>query len=396
MKYPALALAALSLFLAAPAMAQGTASSVSADAPEIESSKGPGGRNITAFDRRAQTRVGGYFDNEFTLPLHGAGRSTFKAHRLILQASSYLHDNLMFNTEIEYEYGGLINTLSNDGELKIEQAWADYKISDALSLRGGVVLIPFGIVNVLHDSDVRETTTRPLMASAIVPSTWMDTGAGLHGVVFPTEELQLSYEAYVTNGINNKISAASGIRNARPSMKDDNNGNKAVSGRVGISPFLGLEVGLSGYRGNYDETRAMTMAGADISWTAGPVELIGEYANIQTDGGTWLNNTTPTTIPGSMDGYYLEGRYRFFPEVLHNTFLGRGGGFPQASMALVTRYGTADTNKAAAGTTDKDEWVWAINYRPIPTFVTKLEYQRLGDPVGGPKDAIWSSVAVGF
>lgn len=395
MKYPAVALAALSLLIAAPAMAQ-TPAAPSADTPEIESSKGPGGRNITAFDRKAQTRVGGYFDNEFTLPMYGNGRSTFKAHRLILQASSYLHDNLMFNTEIEFEYGGLINNLTNDGELKIEQAWADYRISDALALRGGVVLIPFGLLNVLHDSDVRETTTRPLMALNIVPSTWMDSGAGVHGVLYPTEDLQLTYEAYVTNGLNNKISASNALRGARPSMKDDNNGNKAVSGRLGISPWLGLEVGLSGYRGNYDENRALTMAGADLTWTAGPVELVGEYATAMTEGGTWLNGTTPTTIPGSMDGYYLEGRYRFFPEMLHNTFLGRGGGFPQATMTFVTRYGTSDANKAASGATDRDEWVWGLNYRPIQTFVTKLEYQRLGDPVGGPKDAIWSSVAVGF
>lgn len=398
MKYPVVALSALSLFLSTPAMAQTPAApqSPSASAPEIGSSKGPGGRNITSFDRRAQTRVGGYFDNEFTLPMYGNGKSTFKAHRLVLQASSYLHDNLFFNTEIEYEYGGLINNLSNDGELKLEQAWADYRISDALILRGGVVLIPLGILNVLHDSDVRETTTRPLMALNIVPSTWMDTGAGVHGVLYPTEDLQLTYEAYVTNGLTNKISAANALRSARPSFKDDNNGNKALSGRLGISPWLGLEIGLSGYRGMYDETRSLTMAGADAMFTSGPVELVAEYMNAQTEGGTWLNNSTPTAIPGSMEGYYVEGRYRFFPELLHGTFMGREGGFPQASMALIGRYGVSDANKAATGATDKDEWVLGFNYRPIQTFVTKIEYQRLGDPIGGPKDAIWSSVAVGF
>lgn len=370
-----------------------------ASAPEIGSSKGPGGRNITAFDRKAQSRVGGYFDNEFTLPLAGP-RSTFKAHRLILQASSYLHENLLFNTEIEFEYGGQINANTDDGELKIEQAWADYRIDDAFVLRGGVVLVPFGIVNVLHDSDVRETTTRPLMAGNIVPTTWMDTGAGFHGLLYPTEDMQVSYEAYVTNGLTNRISAADGLKRARPSFKDDNNGNKAVSGRIAVSPWLGLELGLSGYRGQYDESRSLTMVGTDATLQAGPFELVGEYANSLTEGGSFTTGTgasaVTTAIPGSMEGYYVEGRYRFFPEFLHGTFLGSAGGFPNATMALIGRYGGADTDKAAPGTTDKTEYTVGFNYRPIQTFVTKFEYQRITDPVGGDKDAIWSSVAVGF
>ncbi len=416
MKTPLVALA-LSLCLAAPALAQTAAPaaeapaaqapaahaspqhSPGANAPGIKSAKGPGGRNITSFDRRAQSRVGGYFDNEFTIPLAGP-RSTFKAHRLILQASSYLHDNLFFNTEVEFEYGGQINANTNDGELKIEQAWADYRIDDAFILRGGVVLMPFGIVNVLHDSDVRETTTRPLMAGSVVPTTWMDTGAGFHGLLFPTEDIQLSYEAYATNGLGNKISAADGLKKARPSFKDDNNGNKAISGRVALSPWLGLEFGLSGYRGMYDQSRSLTMLGGDAALAAGPFELLGEYANSLTEGGSFTTGSgataTTTAIPGSMDGYYVEGRYRFFPDLLQGTFLGRGGGFPQASMALIGRYGAADTDKATAGVTDKTEYVVGFNYRPVQTFVTKLEYQRITDPVGGDKDALWSSVAVGF
>lgn len=393
---------ALSILVAAPALAQpaqdaGAAPKQdSASAPEIGSSKGPGGRSITAFDRKAQSRVGGYFDNEFTLPISGTGFSTFKAHRLVLQASSYLHDNLFFNTEIEFEYGGQINAGPNDGELKLEQAWADYRIADALTLRGGVVLIPFGVINVLHDSDVRATTTRPLMANNIVPSTWMDTGAGFHGLLYPTEEMQLSYEVYGLNGLSNDISAANGVRKARPSFKNDNNGNKAVVGRLAISPWLGLELGLSGYRGMYDWSRSLTMAGADTTIALGPVELVGEYANILTEGGKFTSGTTATAIPGSMEGYYVEGRYNFFPEFLHGTFLGRDGGFPQANFALVGRYGGADTDKAVNDATDKTEITVGFNYRPVQTFVTKFEVQRVSDPVAGAKDAVWSSVAVGF
>lgn len=418
MRTPIFALAALSLAIASPAMAQMKAPAAPATpaADEtrdagITSSTGVGGRSITAFDRKAQTRVGGYFDLEFTQPLNGKN-STFTQHRLILQASSYLHENLFFNTEIEYEYGALINALTRDGELKIEQAWADYQISEALNWRTGVMLIPFGIVNILHDSDVRETTARPLMANTITPTTWMEAGTGLHGVLYPTEDMMLSYEAYVTNGINNQISPTNGLRGARPSLKADNNGNKAISGRLGISPWLGWEVGLSGYSAAYDaaSSQRLDMVGVDNTLTLGPVEIVGEYANAVTQGGTFTTTTTTTpangnltsattttTIPGSMEGWYVEGRYRFFPEFLHNTYLGRAGGFDQATLTLVGRYGQADTNQQAYDASNKTEALVGLNYRPIQTFVTKLEWQRIAEPATGKSDdAILSSVAVGF
>jgi hypothetical protein len=405
MRTPIFALAALSLAIASPAMAQmaiDKPANTTTETSGITTLQGPGGRSITAFDRSTQTRVGGYYDIEFKQPLNG-GNSFFDQHRLILQVSSYLHENLMFNTEIEYEHGGAINALDNKGELKIEQAWADYKVNDALNFRSGIVLIPFGYVNVLHDSDVRDTTTRPLMASTIIPTTWMDAGTGVHGILYPTEDMMLSYEAYVTNGLTDNISAARGIRNARPGLSSDNNGNKALSGRVGISPWLGWELGLNGYTSQYDaaSSRRLTMLGVDNSLTLGSFELVGEYAKIQTAGGTYTapTGTPPATnaIPGSMQGWYLEARQHFFPEFLNNTFLGRAGGYDQATFTLVGRFGQADTDQATYNATDKNETVVGLNYRPIPTFVTKLEWQRINEPATGKiDDALWSSVAVGF
>ncbi|MNS37869.1 hypothetical protein D3C72_701020 [compost metagenome] len=409
MKTPLSLLAALAIVTAAPAalaqQANPTPDASPSAAPEatregITSNKGPGGRNITAFDRAKRTGVGGYFDIEFKQPFDGKP-STFDLHRLVLTTSSYLHENLFFNAEIEYEHGGLINAGTNDGELKIEQVWADYTINDLLALRAGVVLIPFGIVNVLHDSDVRETTTRPLMASTIIPTTWMEPGVGVHGIAYPTEEWQLTYEAYLTQGLNGNISAARGVRNARPSLANDNNGNKAVTGRVALSPWLGFEVGLDGYHGSYDVTgeQHMTMLGADLSYTAGPFELVGEFANIATEGGTFTpaGASAPVAIPTGLNGYYLEGRYRFFPEFLQSTWLGRGGGFSNPTFTAFARYGGADTNLAAADTSDRTEAVIGLNYRPIQTFVTKLEFQQLGEPVTGKQENfLWSSVAVGF
>jgi hypothetical protein len=392
---------ALLLALARPAMAQvapPAPAPVPATKVPMTSPTGPGGRNITAFDRHVQSGVGGYYAVELRQAFDGRP-SAFDLHHLILQTSSYLHENLFFNAEIEFENGGFLTGQGGDGELEIEQAWADYVVSELLAVRAGVVLVPFGIVNVLHDSDARETTTRPLFADQIVPTTWFEPGIGIHGVAYPSDWLMVSYEGYVTQGLTDAMSPAFGVRAARPSLSRDNNGNKAVTGRLAVSPFLGLELGLDGYHAAIDPAgvRHLTMLGADAAFTRGPFELIAECAEASTPGGASVGTGVPGAIPTGMGGMYVEGRYRFFPDLLHATFLGRAGGFEAATFTAIGRYGQADTNRAAADQSDRTELVLGLNYRPIQTFVLKLEGQRIGEPyTGRTVDTLWSSAAVGF
>ncbi|MFT5170693.1 MAG: phosphate-selective porin [Candidatus Marinamargulisbacteria bacterium] len=353
---------------------------------EIMDSDGPGGRNITAFDRASKLVMGGYFDTEW---VSDTATNTFKAHRLILAASSKLHKNLFFNAEIEYEYGGLINAGSDDGELKIEQAWLDYRISDAVVLRGGVVVVPFGLVNVLHDSDVRDTTNRPIYGTSIVPTTWMDSGAGLHGKVDVGEDLIVRYEGYIINGLTSAISGTSGVRSARPSLKSDNNRNKALVGRVAVSPYLGLEVGGSVYTGQHDvaEDYNLSMIGLDVLAKEGPFEVMAEWAqtSVESDG----------TLPAKMNGYYVEGRYHFFPAFLKNTGLFDDFRNPQITAFL--RFGGVDLDTSVTDINDRTQTTVGFNYRPIQTVAFKLEYELNGEEVSNVvTNKVAGSVAVGF
>jgi len=261
-------------------------------------------------DRVGQRTIGGYFDTEFVAA--EKSDSTFKAHRVILEFSSRLHERLLFNSEIEFEYGGYVtntDAASNvqKGEIKIEQAWFDYKISDALVQRTGIVVVPFGRVNVLHDSDVRDLTHRPLYAKKIVPTTWMDTGFGFHGVI-DYGNTEINYQTYIINGLadtdgltSDDISASNGIRKSRPNFKADNNGDKAFVGRVGVSPKLGLEIGASLYSGKVDDGghNALTMYGVDGFYKKGRYEVVGEFAQAK---------IKKTGAPDTMYGGYLELR----------------------------------------------------------------------------------------
>jgi hypothetical protein len=356
-------------------------------------SKSPGGRNITAFDRPGQRGVGGYFAQEFTAD--SSGKMYFDQRQLVLQVSSYMHDNLFFNSEIEYEHGG---DPSKGGEVKIEQAWGEYTVNEALNLRAGILLIPLGRINVFHDADFREATSRPLATRAIIPSTWFEPGIGARGVFTPNDEMEISYEAYVTQGLTSQIDAANGVRGARPQQGSDNNAGKALSGRVAFSPWLGTEIGLGGYASQYDDANSkwMGMGALDFLWRVGPFELVGEGSLVGTQGGTYKANNADVTTPTSMGGYYLEGHYSFFPEFLRESFLAKGLGFTDPRFTAFARWGQVDTDFSQVTDSDRAETVLGLNYRPVPNTALKVEWQRQFKLTGGTTDAFISSLAMGF
>lgn len=366
-------------------------------APAPMASKSPlkpvalGGQNISAFTRDmvGKTTIGGYFDSDFNFPV--GGNSFFNQHRLILQVSSYLHERLFFNTEIEYEYGGVLGTgTTNDGQIRIEQIFLDYKIEDYLIFRAGGLLIPMGRLNILHDSDFRDTVDRPLFNRFILPSTWTETGAGFYGLIPLNEDWEMNYEAYIIQGLQDELSDGLGLRRARNSLSVDNNNNKGFTTRIGLSPAIGTEFGLGGYYAAIDaeNKKNLGMVVADFNTSWGPFELLGEGGAVFFDpttqnaadpatallpGNANIISSEVTPLNGPMWGYYIEGHYHFFPEFLENTFLSNG--FEQPVLTAFARLSQIDTDASTLNQNDRSRFTIGLNYRPITNTVFKLEYQ---------------------
>lgn len=351
-----------------------------------------GGRNITGFDRIGQRQVGGYFDTEWKIsnPDNGSNTNTFTAHRFILEAASQVHERILVSSEIEFEYGGKLEAGDDDteGEIKIEQAWVDYQLTDAVTFRSGIVLVPFGRLNIYHDSDYRDATNRPLFASYIVPTTWSDTGFGIHGEVTSSNDWEWQYEAYVINGLRTGASDSKGLKGARPTFKTDNNTAKSYVAHLGVSPKLGLQLGTSVYTGAYDGDgdKNLGMLGFDGYYKTGPFEILGE----------WAMATIENNDPDSMNGFYVEGRYHFFPSAFKNLFFANG--FEHPTFTLFARYSEVDLNTdATTSTGDLTAITAGINYRPIESFVIKMEYERTGNKENNDvTNSLISSIAVGF
>ena len=261
------------------------------------------------------------------------------------------------------------------------------------------MVVPFGKVNVLHDSDFRDTTNKPIYNTYIVPGTWTDVGTGIYGANELTGDWELNYELFVINGLahgapisgggTTYIDGSKGIREARNGFKADNNKNKAIVGRVGISPSLDLEVGGSFYTGDYDNSgeKNLSIVGADVTWKNGPFEAAAEYAQIKLD--------ATATLPTEMSGYFVEGRYHFFPDFLKDTFLAKNYAHP--TFTAIGRISAVDLDSSVTDAKDMTQITLGINYRPIETVAYKLEYEINQEGASEvANNAIIASVAVGF
>ena len=350
-----------------------------------------------------RTTVGGYMDLQYRLfnsssstgvgqPSTGNGSSSFDQQRFVPFFYSDITDRLKVAAELEIEHG--IRSKSNDGssiEVSLEFATIDYLIHEKLNFRAGIILLPVGKFNLLHDSPLNDLSDRPLVATAIIPSTLSETGAGFYGTFYPTRLSKLDYELYATQGFNGYdgitplITAAKGLRDARQRVSTaedglDNNNGKAAVGRVAFSPILGVEVGGSGYYGSYDPAskRPLAIWAADWTFQRGPFELIGEAAwvyardNNRELNGNFAFDTNGNPLPRRMDGYYVQGNYHFLPGFLRRW---APSYFTEAStFTAVVRWDQINTNSEFSDT-KRERLTLGLNFRPVEDTVFKVDYQ---------------------
>ncbi|MDK2743253.1 MAG: hypothetical protein H8K03_06090 [Nitrospira sp.] len=364
--------------------------------------------------------VGGYFDIQYRAhrkPVLESGfedirnsqgtTNGFDQQRFVPFIYADITEHVKFASEIEIEHG---IRATNDVEISLEFAHIDYLIHEKVNLRGGIILIPLGKFNLLHDSPLNDLTDRPMVSQFIIPSTLSETGAGLYGTFYPGRTGKLDYEVYVTTGPcgygndgEPRVNEETGTKEARQRKcgsadgLDINNG-KTVSGRLAFSPVLGVEIAGSGYFGNRSPTSYNPLSIFAIDWTLqkGPFELIGEAAwayarnNTRAIPGSTFQGISPGSLltgvgtlnplgtpPERLQGFYVQGNYHFMPSFLTKLSPKRFG--EGSTFTGVIRYDRVNLNLGNKGENmgELEQISFGLNYRPVEDAVFKISYQYL-------------------
>jgi hypothetical protein len=393
-------------------------------------------------------KIGGYGSTRFEATDLDRLNNTFTFRRFVLSGDARIGGRLRSVVELEFERltelevertspseggrRGFSDAIegSDQSEISLEQAWIEFALADWARFRAGMMLVPLGRFNLNHDDNKWDLPRRSLVDRGVsvlpVKAAWSEVGMGFAGDI-PTENWgKFSYQAYVMNGVtldssietfargSSELEAEVEIQPRRGTANIDLKRDKAGALRLAWSLDPGDELGASVYHGRYTPdflpSESVWAIGIDGKLGLGPFELEGEYvlthyngirrvargfaaavANREFSSGTPLDVVAEFELAGLADtkhGYWLDLRYRFFPDFLRDTVLARGFDNPQFIVTLrgeqVWLNGLVREIDFASGVLTGIErdtrWVdratLGLAYRPVPLVVFQAAFER--------------------
>lgn len=305
--------------------------------------------------------------------------------RAILYTGYRFNDRFLFNSEIEFEHGG--------DEVAVEFAYLDFRVNDALSVRGGNLLVPLGLVNEFHEPNVFIGAKRPETERRIIPSTWHENGFGAVGAAGP-----VSYRAYLVNGFDANGFTAAGLRGGRQGGAVAKVTDWGFAGRADVTPVAGVFAGVGLYRGNsgqgaYESDLATTIVELHGQAQIRGFDVRGLFARATIDDVDVLNAARGLTGSQSV-GSTMQGGYA---QVAYNV-LSQGAG--RVAVTPYYRFEQLDTQREVpAGyernlSNDTRYHTLGLELKPIAAIVIKADYQWISNDARTGRNQF--NVALGY
>lgn len=353
-----------------------------AQADAIEYGLGPAASKIYRTERGLS--IGGYgevlyqnFDSERDNGAASGRKDRFDMQRAVLYFGYKFNDKWILNTEIEYEHAA---------EVFVEFAYLDYLWRPEANVRGGLLLVPMGFLNELHEPTVFLGANRPLSETVIIPSTWRENGFGLWGEAGP-----VSYRTYVVNGLKASGFSSGGLRGGRQKGAQADAEDFAWVGRLDYTGVPGLIVGGSAYIGGSGQgittpTGEVLDVGTDIfeahlDWRWRGLEFRALAVQAELDDVAELNAARGFTGNQSV-GERLTGAY---VQLGYDLLAGRGGERSFTPYARWEVFNTQDEVPAgfrANPANDAEVLTLGFAFKPIEQIVVKTDWQDFDNEAG--------------
>ena len=298
--------------------------------------------------------------------------------RAVLYFGYKFDGHFLVNSEIEYEHA--VTASDTEGEVEVEFAYLDYRHKRPFNLRAGLLLIPMGIVNELHEPPVFLGTLRPDVEELLIPSTWRELGLGVYGEAGPA-----TYRLYLVNGLDSAGFDATGIREGRQEGSLALARNWAATGRADFAPVPGSTMGFSFFTGDSDQGRR-TPDGRSFHGRTTVIDLHGEWRWRGIDLRVlWVDSRISDAARineanGLVGERSVGSRQRgWYGQAGYDVLVWRGG---RAALVPFVRYEEYDTQASVpegfARNPENDANVWTIGavFKPIANLAVKTDWQR--------------------
>ena len=317
--------------------------------------------------------IGGYGEWIFS-DFQGRDDDRADALRTILYVGHRFSENWLLNTELEFEHGTTDDssgTTSSEGSVSVEFAYIEHQVNDDLAVRGGVLLVPVGLVNELHEPTAFPTANRSVTESRILPTTWREAGLGVLGNSGP-----VSWKLYAVGGLEGSRFNEGGLRGGRQKGNRSDFDDIAIVLRADWTETPGLLVGTSIYHGDSSQDDfafdlGTTIVDVHVQWNHGPLEVRGLWAKADLDDTAEFFSATGNALGEELEGWYVEAGVDLLrlldPEATQ-------------SVTAYARFEDVDTQASLAGGVPagggfSDEVLtFGVSWSPVENVVLKLDY----------------------
>jgi len=369
----------------------------------LESFNGLGPAASKVYKRDRGLSIGGYGEvrlRSFQNQGDDDQDDVFDALRAVLYVGYKFNDNWVVNSEFEFEHAGT----GGGGSVSAEFVTVDYLWREEVNIRAGLLLVPMGFVNEIHEPTFFFGAERPEVERLIMPSTWRENGVGIFGRVAD----RIEYRLYVINGFKGSDFSSGGLRGGRQKGSRALANDFAVVGRVDVDVAPGLLVGGSVYTGQsgqeedvdgrdlpdaqttiYEVHAQYKGQGASLRalWSEAFVDEAGRLSRV-------LGNMPTAAIAHLMRGWYVEVAYDVLPCVLEDT---------RMSLEPYFRFEQYDTQRDVSNlgfardkSKDVDLYVAGLQFKPIPEVVFKVDFRRFDLANGSRADEVQALVGYVF
>ena len=308
-------------------------------------------------------------------------------HRLVLLFAYKFTNRATFVTEIEVEHVS---------EIFIEQAFLNVKVNDWLNVKGGLLLVPMGIINEYHEPTIRNGVERPNVDKYIVPTTWREIGLGVSGNL---NDASIAYQLYMVNGFlgyngEGIFRGVDGYRKGRQKGAKSVFSSPNLSAKIDYYGLPGLKLGLSGYFGKSQTTAFnginpsdnvlmetadssivnISMFGLDARYRLKNFTARGEFIYSSNGNTAAYNQFTGKDLGAAMLGFYLEASYDFWPLIAKNT---------NHQLTVFGRYEKYNTQEKMEDASlineayNRSDLVTGLGFWISPGAVVKADYQMI-------------------
>ena len=324
----------------------------------------------------SRTSIGGYGELHYNNIKNNKNDSTSKAvdfHRFVLFIGHEFSSTTRFFSEFELEHS--IAGDGKDGEIELEQAYIEHDISDSLTAKAGLFLIPVGIINETHEPPTFYGVERNPVEKDIIPATWWEAGASLNVQLAPG----LALDTAITSGLSTPLEGGNAFkpRSGRQKVSNANANDLAYTARVKYTAIPGLELAASlQYQSDLSQGEVGFDTASAQLFTAHAIYAVEQFS-VRALFAQWDIDGKEAQALGrdEQKGYYIEPAYRF-----------------NEQFGIFARYNAWDNNAGDNVDSKKTQTNFGVNYWLHENAVFKFDYEVRG----GVDDADGFNLGVGY